>query len=249
MIVIPMAGMSRRFLDAGYDRQKWMLPIGNRPLFDWSLLSFAHYFQSETFLIVFVDSPGVSKFIDKRLELLGIGKPVMVPLKAVTLGQAETVHLGLQSVGADAAESVSIFNIDTIRPGAALPESTTQAAGWLECFKGEGTHWSFVKEHSAEKGRASRVAEKERISDNCCTGMYWFREAKDFEAYFSQEQRHGTSPELFVAPLFDRIIKAGLKVSFSLIPKQDIFFAGTPTEYERTRTLEDDLLRRFSDFI
>ena len=34
MIVFPMAGLSRRFSEAGYDQPKYMLPLEGGPCFD-----------------------------------------------------------------------------------------------------------------------------------------------------------------------------------------------------------------------
>ena len=47
MIVIPMAGMSRRFTEAGYTLPKYMLPAHQRSLFAHAVDSFRHYFKTE----------------------------------------------------------------------------------------------------------------------------------------------------------------------------------------------------------
>ena len=46
--------------------------------------------------------------------------------------------------------------------------------GFIPCFKAEGTHWSFVKLN--DTGKAVEVREKERISDNCTIGLYYFKD-------------------------------------------------------------------------
>ena len=70
MIVFPMAGLSSRFTKAGYDRPKWMLPLAGRPLLDWSLLGFSEMFESETFLLIHLDRPGVTEFVCARAEAI-----------------------------------------------------------------------------------------------------------------------------------------------------------------------------------
>ena len=249
MIVIPMAGLSSRFTKAGYDRPKWMLPLASRPLLDWSLLSFASYFNSEEFLIVFLDKPGVGQFIEERAAALGISNAHLVPLSEPTAGQAETVSLGLEHRAASSAADLTIFNIDTIRPGYTHSPALATSQGWLECFKGEGDHWSFVKEDPARPGLAAAVTEKVRISDNCCTGMYWFASASVFEAVYRREVDDPKAAELFVAPLYQRMIDDGQPVSFGVIKPEEIFFSGTPAEYEHAKTQERDLLASFKDVI
>ena len=143
MIVFPMAGLSSRFTKAGYDRPKWMLPLAGRPLLDWSLLGFSEMFESETFLLIHLDRPGVAEFVRARAEAIGIRNLRMVALPEPTRGQAETVWLGLERLCVPDVEPVTIFNIDTIRPGV-RKAAFDGYDGWLECFVGAGDHWSFA---------------------------------------------------------------------------------------------------------
>ena len=249
MIIFPMAGLSSRFTKAGYEQPKWMLPLADRPLLDWSLLSFASFFDQEKFLIVFLDRPGVGAFVERRVAELKIANPVLVPLSAPTAGQAETVHLGLNRAGLPDSEDVTIFNIDTIRPGYARSPLLDSSDGWLECFKGDGDHWSFVRESSGNPHRADEVVEKKRISDNCCTGIYWFKSARDFEAAYQAEAANPKASELFVAPLYQRLIEDNKRVSFDVIADKDIFFSGTPAEYEHAKTQQNQLRESFKEYL
>ena len=45
-IIIPMAGLSQRFIDEGYTLPKYMLYIGNQSMFTLSVSSFKKYFKS-----------------------------------------------------------------------------------------------------------------------------------------------------------------------------------------------------------
>ncbi|MDJ0390579.1 NTP transferase domain-containing protein [Roseomonas sp. E05] len=229
MIVFPMAGLSSRFTRAGYDRPKWMLPLAGRPLLDWSLLGFSAMFATETFLLIHLDLPGVAAFVRARAEAIGIRHLRMVALPAPTRGQAETVMLGLARLAMPEAEPVTIFNIDTIRPGV-RKDAFDGHAGWLECFEGPGDHWSFVR--PGPEGRALQVTEKVRISSLCCSGLYHFGSAALFrEAYAREEAAPGTA-ELYVAPMYQHMIAAGQDVRYGTVPPGRIFFSGTPVEYE-----------------
>lgn len=249
MIIFPMAGLSSRFTKAGYEQPKWMLPLADRPLLDWSLLSFASYFNQEQFLIVFLDRPGVGAFVERRVGELKIANPILVPLNAPTAGQAETVHLGLDRAGLPGSQDITIFNIDTIRPGYSHSPLLERSDGWLECFKGDGDHWSFVKQKNGSLNEAAEVVEKKRISDNCCTGIYWFKSADAFERAYRVEERSPKAAELFVAPLYQRLIEDGLHVSFDVIPEKEIFFSGTPAEYEHAKTQQVQLRESFKEYL
>lgn len=229
MIVFPMAGLSSRFTRAGYDRPKWMLPLAGRPLLDWSLLGFQAMFDSHPFLLVHLDLPGVADFVRERAAALGIRDARLVPLAAPTRGQAETVLLGLDGAGLPDAEPVTIFNIDTIRPGV-RPEAFTGRDGWLECFEGEGDHWSFVR--PGPDGRAMQVTEKVRISNLCCSGLYHFGSAALFREAYAAELAAPSTNELYVAPMYQHMIAAGRDVGYGTVAAGEIFFSGTPAEYE-----------------
>jgi len=245
MIIIPMAGASSRFTKAGFTVPKWRLPLGSRPLLDWSILSFESVFQTEGFVFIYLDNGGAGDFLRERVEALGIRSAAYVGLPEVTRGQAETVEVGLERAGVGAAEPITIFNIDTIRPGFSV-ERSSDTDGWLECFIGEGDHWSFVKPDPERTGRAIQVTEKIRVSEYCSTGMYYFKSAALFHDYYVRELAKPQSKELFVAPLYQRMIEDGLRVDFGVVRPEEIFFSGTPDEYATALSMTDAVERSFS---
>lgn len=243
MIVLPMAGLSSRFARVGFNKPKYMLPLAGRPILDWSILSFANDLKREPFLFVFRDVDGTGAFVRERAQSCGVRRPLFVELEAPTRGQAATVAMGLEIAGVDDAEPLVVFNIDTLRPGLRTPVMGG-AAGLLEVVNAEGSHWSFVEPDETAPGRARRVTEKERISDLCCTGLYGFRSAGDFRR--ALEQTRPTSGELYVAPLYNALIAAGEAVRYTVIDAGQVFFAGTPEEYDQARASEDTMARAFA---
>ncbi|NIJ07987.1 hypothetical protein FHS31_001597 [Sphingomonas vulcanisoli] len=236
MIVIPMAGLSRRFLEAGYEQPKYMLEAHGRTLFDHSVASFAAYFDTTPFLFVARDVMETGPFIAERCKALGIQDARITLLDAPTRGQAETVALGLQqgSVGADAP--ITIFNIDTFRPGFRFPDFLTDADGYLETFEGEGANWSFVRPVAEGSDRAAETSEKRPISRFCCTGLYHFARAGLFLDAFAAESRLDAGElqggELYVAPMYNRLIAEGRDIRFTVIPREEVIFCGVPAEYD-----------------
>jgi dTDP-glucose pyrophosphorylase len=247
MIVLPMAGLSQRFIDAGYSQPKYALPLFGRPVFDWALLSFKHSFNKEPLLLVCRDLPGIQAFLEERLSANGLHDARILMLKAPTEGQAETVFKGLEWVSIGDGEPVTIFNIDTFRPGLKVPADPAMARsdGYLETFLGEGTHWSFVEPAQPGSDRAKRVVEKNRISEYCSTGLYYFSKASLFYRAYNQELASRSSHELFVAPLYQHLIADGNDIRMTVIDKGEVFFCGTPAEYDHLLWSDGDLVRRF----
>lgn len=235
MIVIPMAGLSRRFTEAGYDRPKYMLPIAGGTVFSAAVGSFSAMFGDTPFLFIAREVAGTAAFLADQCTLLGIADARVAMLDRPTAGQAETVELGLAQGGIGDDEPLTIFNIDTFRPGFAFPAAPWFAGsdGYLEVFRGEGANWSYVAPGPDDgEPRVLRTTEKQPISDLCCDGLYHFARASDFRDALARERSAPSLPELFVAPLYNHLIAAGRRIHYELVPPGAITFCGVPAEYE-----------------
>lgn len=237
MIVIPMAGNSRRFFEAGYVRPKYELPVGNESLFSLTVRSFECYFESERFVFVCRSDFAAEPFVRAECDRVGIAHFDIVPLSGATRGQAETVLLGIEAGNYLDGESLVVFNIDTVRRGWRFPAEYAFADGYLEVFSGPGDNWSFVQPATSFSKRVARTTEKERISDLCSTGLYYFARAGDFvsacrAAMEDIDHYRECWSELYIAPLYNQLIDVGQTIMYKPVPIADIGFSGTPAEYE-----------------
>jgi hypothetical protein len=232
-----MAGLSSRFSEAGYDRPKFMLPLGAETVFDRAVGSFSAYFSTVPFLFIARGSAEIAQFVTESCAALGIEHSTVQMLREPTAGQAETVELGLLGAGVATETPITIFNIDTFRPGFEFPDQSLlgSSAGFLEVFRGAGGNWSYVRAAADQSTRVVETAEKRPISDLCCTGLYHFARAGDFLAATAMERAHPSMHELYVAPLYNHLIGAGLTVHYRLVPASEIVFCGVPSEYEALR--------------
>jgi hypothetical protein len=229
MIVIPMAGRSQRFYDAGYQLPKYRLELDGRSVFAHAVASFQADFAATPFL--FIAAAEAEAFVRAEAHALGVAEFEVVSLTSVTAGQAETVERGIDATGWDGP--LTIFNIDTFRPGFAFPGAPlADADGWLEVFRGEGANWSYVKPAPGPEPWALETAEKKPISDLCCTGLYHFARSQDFRDALSAERLRPQAAELYVAPLYNHLIARGQRIGWRLIGVDDVVFCGTPAEYE-----------------
>lgn len=238
MIVIPMAGMSSRFTQAGFTRPKYELDAHGQSLFYWSVKSFERYFNQEEVLFIGRAELSPSRFIADECKKLGLAKYSVVELDKPTQGQGETVHIGMKACERyNRFEPLLIFNIDTIRPGYCFPQHLAQCDGYLETFHGEGENWSFART-SAFNSSVIETTEKKRVSAYCSTGLYYFRQGAFFEEAYEQcVVRNGLDftrewKEHYIAPLYNHLIKAGKNIHIENIRNEDVIFSGTPSEYE-----------------
>ena len=238
LIVIPMAGLSRRFAEAGYTVPKYMLKVGGTSMFRHAVQSFETVFDQVTFLFVHRDVNETAAFIDQECADMQLGDYIRIAVDAPTRGQAETVAIGLRQAGFDAnTEPLLIFNIDTIRPGYCLPAIAKETDGYLEVFRGEGEGWSFVRPMDCPGQKVAETTEKQRISNLCSTGIYYFRRVDDFLDAFEKELSTGPSysQEYYVAPLYNHLINQGLDIRYDIIEANEVIFSGVPSEFEAFR--------------
>lgn len=230
MFIIPMAGLSSRFFKAGYTKPKYQLDLNGETVFSWSVRSFEHYFKTDKFIFIYRNVYETKDFLEVEIKNLGITDYELVCLPEETLGQADTVYQGIANI--DSNEEIYIFNIDSRIIDFIKPKWAAECDGYLEVFKGEGEHWSFALAEENSR-RVIRTTEKERISDLCSDGLYYFKKKSVFEKLFlsAKENQRTAKNEYYIAPLYNDLIEAGSTVFYDLIENYRILFCGTPDEY------------------
>jgi len=235
MIVIPMAGMSSRFFKAGYTKPKYMLEAHGKTLFYHSVNSFERYLSSEKFLFIVRNDYNTPEFVRASAKALGILDFEIYILEQETRGQAETVAIGLSEYKLS-SDPITIFNIDTFRPGFKHPNLSVLGDGYLEVFIGTGDNWSFVRPISNISTKIDLTTEKNPISEYCCTGLYHFKKCSDYfdayNAYLLKPTTTWEKGELYIAPLYNHLIKNNKSIHYNLIDRGDVVFCGTPVEYK-----------------
>lgn len=229
MIVIPMAGLSSRFRNAGYKIPKYQLSLKGETVFEKSLKSFYRYFKDDEFVFITRKELKAKDFIKEKATLLGIDNFKIHELEEVTLGQADTVHRGLLNCE---EQELFIFNIDTFLLDFKKPGWLKQCDGYLEVFIGEGEHWSFVE--AGANNNVLRTTEKLRISNHCSNGLYYFKSIRLFNSLIDRYKKEFDSHEneMYIAPLYNFLIADGGVIKYKLVKSKDILFCGTPSEYE-----------------
>lgn len=229
-IVITMAGLGSRFKQAGYPMPKYMIEAHKKTLFEWSMESLAGFNDAshEYFFIVRKEDQS-SDFIYETCKKMGIEKVRVIEIDYLTDGQATTAMLARKFWNQESA--LLIYNIDTYVEAGEMNENQIIGDGFIPCFHAAGEHWSFVKLN--EEKKAVLVREKERISDNCTLGAYYFKSCKLYEQlyneYYSQNE-HLEKGEKYVAPLYNYLISKGGDVRISIVDYAKVHVLGTPEE-------------------
>lgn len=231
-IVITMAGLGSRFRNAGYTVPKYMIEARGKTLFEWSMESLAGFADEDNLYIFIVrkEDEAVS-FITETCHRMGIIHTRVIEIDAPTDGQATTAMLAQKEW--EAESPLLIYNIDTYVEAGEMNENQLSGDGFIPCFHADGEHWSFVK--LDEEGAAVEVREKQRISDNCTLGAYYFKSCALYEQlyqeYYSLDQNLEKG-EKYVAPLYNYLISKGGKVYISIVDYDKVHVLGTPEELQ-----------------
>jgi len=229
-----MAGIYRRFREAGYQQPKFLLPWGGRTILDHvmdGLLAGGAFAQ-----VVLVANERDAAYHQDLLQALArIGRdPRGLMFVGDTRGQAETAMIGLAhrertfgSVG-----PVAFHNIDTVLTGRdwnAVAEQMVDLDGWIDIFTADSPAYSYVALN--EQGLVVDIVEKRVISRNATSGFYAFSSAS---CYREAATLAATSlGEFYISDVYRALLRSGGRIGAGGAEKtSDTCILGTPAEYE-----------------
>lgn len=213
-IVIPMAGLGSRFSKAGYTDPKPLIPVHGVPMIQLVIenLRPKSHLHAFTFL---VQAEHIEKYDLKSLLCCwGGANSQVIALDGLTDGAACTV-LAAKSV-IDSGDPLMIANCDQyvdVSIDAYLGHmEKNNLDGLIMTMEAADPKWSFVGLDSS--GVATRVVEKEVISNEATVGIYNFRRGRDFvcaaEKMIAKNLR--VNNEFYVAPTYNELIQEGQRI-------------------------------------
>lgn len=234
-IVLPIAGRGSRFVVAGYEQPKPLIPVHGAPMIAAVVRNVrprcAHRF-------IFVA-------LAEHLERAGMREALtdaapgcaIVPVAHVTEGAACTVLLAKQYIDTD--DSLMLANSDQwvdIEIDDYLASMERQRAdGLIMTMKADDPKWSFVGLDG--KRLVTRVVEKEVISNEATVGIYNFRRGCDFvraaEQMIARDVR--VNNEFYVAPVYNQLIEEGARIAIYNVGREGagMYGLGIPSDLER----------------
>jgi len=240
-IVIPLAGEGKRFTDAGFP-EKPFVDIGGKPLIQVVLESLPELWLDRG-KFVFVTRKDYSKRLNTIAKDIGIKAKIVETVP--TLGAACSVLEArscidtvaqknpLLIINGDQIVNFSTFNFNTLANLLTRPD-TGEVGGIILVFKAKDNKWSYVELN--EYNEVLRVAEKDPISEWATCGIYMWTSTSAFfdcaENMIYNERR--VNNEYYVAPVYNEVVKFGLKTGTVLALEVDNMIGlGTPEEVQK----------------
>lgn len=233
-VVITMGGLGSRFRKIGYTVPKYMIEAKGKTLFEWSMISLEGYVNDVNqyiFIAMKDEAVDVEKFIYEQCEKMKLKEYHVILLDYLTDGQATTASLAEKYWNEE--NGLLIYNIDTYVEAGEMNSEELRGDGFIPCFQAEGDHWSFVR--LDEFGKVVEIKEKQRISNYCTLGAYYFKSCKLYkdlyDEYYSKTQEL-VNGEKYVAPLYDYLLSKGGEIYISDINPEKVHVLGTPEELQ-----------------
>lgn len=167
-LIIPAAGIGKRFADVGYTDPKPYILVDGVRMLDLVIRNVRSQLGFDIpVTVVLRDDLGPMPFVSKDVDIVRLG--------AVTSGAAETVKLGMQDVDDDVR--IIICNCDQVVTfdGPDFLDALSKNSGAILTFEEPSLDpkWSYA-EIVEGTDRVVRVAEKVPISTHATVGVYAF---------------------------------------------------------------------------
>lgn len=231
IIIIPLGGTGQRFKDNGYTKPKALINLYGKPLISYLLdnLTLDN--------IDYIYIPYNKEYKEHRLEDLLIKTYPKICFKFYCLenntrGAAETINIGLSELNEQRDIPVICLDSDNFY----LSDIISKWNGENCVFSFEDFNkmpiFSYVK--TIDNNQIVDIKEKEKISNNACTGAYGFKSICDLKNYTSKiiENNITQKNEFYTSGVIKEMINEGHIFKNIEVVNKDFFSLGTPKQLE-----------------
>lgn len=230
-----MAGAGSRFSIAGYPDPKPLIPVHGVPMIK---LVIDNLRPARPHRFVFVCQRAHVTDYDLRPKFADWAPGnAIIELDGVTDGAARTVLTTKDLI--DTSDELMIANsdqyVDVAIDDYLAAQDERGLDGLIMTMTADDPKWSYALLDN--EGLVQRVVEKQVVSTEATVGIYNFREGRMFVAAAKAmiAAREQTNGEYYVAPAYDRMVAAGLRVGVYNIGSDGdgMHGLGTPADLEK----------------
>lgn len=237
-LVLCMAGLYKRFREAGYRTPKFLLPWNGGTILGTILdTMLADGAIRRVTLVANRRDAEWREALEAILAQHGIGGERLLYI-GDTRGQAETAAIAARHLaGGGGGQPVLFHNIDTVLLGrdyhAIARRLTGGADGWIDVFDSDSPNYSYVT--IDPDGRVTAMAEKIVISRHATSGLYGFASPEVYLDGVEAAEADGSRPagEFYISDVYRAMIAGGARIEAAPgTQDQQTIILGTPAEYE-----------------
>jgi NDP-sugar pyrophosphorylase family protein len=237
-IVIPMAGHSRRFHEAGYVGPKAFLPVGKYKMIE-RVINMFDVTLCKYYIVINQDQLKADKNLVSDIERMALDVEVVV-IDSHELGPVHSI-LQVKNINKEEEVIVSYCDFFVEWNYSAFLRQAQGNDGCIVSFKGfhpasfGSTYYAYIQ---VENGKMVDLREKQSFTENrfeehASAGIYYFKNFKIFEKYGKEylQKENKVLPEAYVSLLYNDMVKDNLSI---VVHEADKFIClGTPDDYEQ----------------
>ncbi len=227
-VLVPMAGLGQRFVDAGYKIPKQLIKIDQEHLIEKSMRCID---TTDCNLIFVVRDDHIYKFNMDKILRNKFGNDIKVVVtNGLTEGSVCSCLLAREYINNNDPLVIHTLDVEfepTFNP---TQFKSDELDGLILTAKSNSPNYSYVATN--DENTVLKTAEKKVISDHACVGIYAFAKGYDFCKYADKmiENDIRTNGEFYITPLYNLLIEDGLQIKSQSVEKLHVF--GTPSEFD-----------------
>ena len=229
-IVIPMAGEGSRFAKQGYTFPKPLIDVNGKPMIQVVIDNLNMGKQAK--FIFICRKEHVEKYNLVHLLQAYSDNCEIIVTDGLTEGAACSILLAKEFINNE--DHLILANSDQFMEWDSNQFMYSMIADEIDAgictFKNSHPKWSFAKLN--EKGFVCQVAEKDPISDNATTGIYYWKKGSDFVKYAEQmiDKDIRVNNEFYTCPVFNEAIEDEKLIK--IFPIEKMWGIGIPEDLE-----------------
>jgi NDP-sugar pyrophosphorylase family protein len=241
-IIIPMSGIGKRFIDAGYEKPKYLIEIDNKPIIEHVINLFPNE-ANFSFILnnEHLENTNIQNILN---NLCSHSKIYTVPINN-RKGPVHAVSQIFDNIDDDKEVIISYCDYGTYwnYNNFLLDVRKHNAYGSIACYKGFHPHmlgsdnYAFLKETEQNSMWMREIKEKEPFTPNkmeeyASNGTYYFKNGRLLKKYFSllMERNIHTNNEYYVSMVYNLLVEDNLSVRIFEI--ENMLQWGTPYDFE-----------------
>ncbi|NBP01756.1 MAG: hypothetical protein EBU90_16790 [Proteobacteria bacterium] len=225
ILLIPMAGIGKRFLDNGWTIPKQLIQVGDKTMIEWSMSCIDHKDCEKIFIVRRdqVDNYQIDSFLQQKF---GSDSTIIIS-ETETQGTVSSCLLAKDHINNKAPLAITTLDV-FFEPNFSPSNIDTAVDGCILTFDSDNPAYSYSMVDY--NGYVTQTAEKEVISNKASVGLYCFSRGEDFVKYGEMmvAQNLRTRNEFYVCPLYNLLIQDGLKITTKQVDSMHLM--GTPDE-------------------
>jgi capsule biosynthesis phosphatase len=242
-IIIPAAGLGKRFVDDGYSLPKPLIPVLGEPMIVQAIKSLKIKAGDRLWIVYHqeLDQYQFQSVLRKQLYDLDLN---FVRLNYHTRGPAETVLCGINQVP-DLDSGVLVIDCDTFYGDNVAGIFRAFSENVIFYFDDRSTEFIFSYIQLNADHDVIDIQEKNRISDHACVGAYGFQSGKTLKEYCEVvlDGEIKSQNEFYLSNVYAAMLRDDITISAIYV--KDFTCVGTPQQLKTYCLRGTDNKKRF----